>query len=84
MKRLLDRLMALERRRDSRETLLIITIQGGLDGGEPVFASADDFRWDREPGESLAAFRARVEEDAQASKYEFVVFGGLPECSGVA
>jgi hypothetical protein len=42
MKRLFDRLVALEKGRESRVTLLVITIQGGLHSEEPTFASAND------------------------------------------
>jgi hypothetical protein len=69
------RLAAIERRvMPSRGKPLVIIVRGGLEGGDPTFAGADQ----RAPGESFSSFRERVVARAAAEGWPLVVIGGLP------
>lgn len=57
-------------------TMEVIEITGGFGTG-PDHAEADGQTWEREPGETLAAFRTRTEAEARAAGATFLVIGGL-------
>jgi hypothetical protein len=66
---------------------LVVVVLGGLDDGEPVFATAGDLRWERAPGELFAHFRARAVAAAAAAGECYVVVGGLgspPTAAGMS
>jgi hypothetical protein len=69
------RLSAVERRvMPPRGGPLVIIVRGGLEGGDPTVAGADQ----RAPGELFSSFKERVVVRAAAEGRPFVVIGGLP------
>ena len=76
MRGLERRLATLEAGRKAPK-LLVIHVQGGL-GGEPQHASAGGMEWQRGPGESMEAFKARAVAGGKEAGATMLVLGGLP------
>jgi hypothetical protein len=73
------RLAAIEQRlMPSRAGPLVIIFEGGF-GGEPMFATAGDLRWERAPDETLGDFEARAVAAGTAAGERFIFIGG---CGG--
>ena len=75
--KLSDRIARLE---NSGPGVLEITIEGGLpDAGPNDRAETDGMSWEREEGESVAAFKQRVRSTLPPGT-KTLVWGGLPTC----
>jgi hypothetical protein len=83
---LIRRLEALEKRLNAEQPaglqpggpLRVVVVHGGLPPGEPLFATAGEHEWLREPGEELEAFAASAVAGARELGVPLLVIGGLP------
>ena len=70
------RVASIERRLHVHGPRLVV-VEGGFPG-EPAFASSGpEHRWERQQGEPLSAFEARVMASATQARLPFVILGGL-------
>jgi broad specificity phosphatase PhoE len=72
------RLIAAERRLNPPVPRIREVNLGGPPGSDydPTLAAGGGMRWERAPGESFAAFRARTRAAAEAAGVAFIVFCG--------